>query len=133
MEQEADIVTAIDRTQAELARTTTASTESIPRQTTTTDSTSDQTETVSAETTKTDKESHTRSVEGLKECKEKQVPKAVGNKRTRRRRAQLDDLTIGAPSLPQRKRSRSAVDYTPTLDREETKIPAKEIRTLPGA
>ena len=82
MEQEADIVTAIDRTQAELARPTTASTESIPRQTTTTDSTNDQTETVSAETTKTDEESHTRSVEGLEECKEEQVPKAVGKKRT---------------------------------------------------
>ena len=110
MEQEADIATAIDRTQAELARPTTASTESIPRQTTTTDSTGDQTETVSAETTKTDEESHTRSVVGLEKCKEEQVPKVVGKKRTRRRRSQLDDLTIGAPSLPQGNLTRSAVD-----------------------
>jgi hypothetical protein len=57
----------------------------------------------------------------------------VGKKQTRRRRSQLDDLITGAPSLPQGKRTRSAVDYTPTLDKEETKIPAKEIRTLPGA
>ena len=122
MEQEADIVTAIDRTQAEHGRSTTASTESIPRQTTTSDSTSNQTETVSAETTKTDEESHTRSVERLEECKEEQVPKAVGKKQTRRRRSQLDDLTIGAPSLPQGKRTCSSVDYTTTLDREETKF-----------
>ena len=41
VEQKVDIVTAIDRTQAETVRPTTATTESIPRQTTTSDNTSD--------------------------------------------------------------------------------------------
>ena len=56
----------------------------------------------------------------------------MGKKRTRRRRLQLDDLITGDPSLPQGKRTRSAVDYAPLLDKKETKIPTKEIRTLPG-
>ena len=133
MSQEVDIVTTTDSTQADTARPTTATSDSKPGQTPTTYSTRAQTETVSAEKTKTDEEWHTRSVEGMEECKKEQVPKAVGKKRTRRRRSQLDDLISGAPSLPQGKRTRSAVDYTPTLNREETKVPVKEIRTLPGA
>ena len=72
--------------------------------------------------TKTDEEWHVRSVAGMEECKEEQVRKAVGKKRTRRGRSQLDDLITGAPSLLQGKRTRLAVDYTPTLDREETKF-----------
>ena len=81
----------------------------------------------------TEEERPSRSAAGKEECKEEQAPTSVGKKRTRRRRSQLEDLTTGAPSAPQGKRTRSAVDYTPTPDKKETKIPAKEIRTLPGA
>ena len=52
----------------------------------------------------------------------------IGRKRTGHRRSQLDDFITGAPSLPQGKRTRSAVDYTPTLDKKEKKIPAKKRR-----
>ena len=80
-----------------------------------------------------EEETHTRPLEGQEECKEEQVLKVAGKKRTRRQRSQLDDLISEAPSAPLGKRSRSAVDYTPTLYKEETKIPAKEIRSLLGA
>ena len=99
----------------------------------TSDSTRAQAENVPTEKTDMDEELHGRSAAGNEECKEEQIPKSVGKKRTGRRRSQLDDVITGAPSLPQGKRIRSAVDYTPTLDKEETKILAKEIRTLPGA
>ena len=122
MEQEAEIVTATDLIQSAPAVPTTATTESERMQASTSDSTRAQAENVPTE-----------MKAGNEERKEGRIPKCVGKKRTRRRRSQLDDLISGAPSLPQGKRTRSAVDYTPTLDEEETNIPAKELRTLPGA
>ena len=132
-EEQADTVTAIDLTQEDTSGPTAGTLETTPSQTPNQDSTRDQTETVMADKTLREEETHTRPLEGQEECKEEQVSKVAGKKRTRRRRSQLDDLITGAPSAPLGKRSRSAVDYTPTLDKEETKIPAKEIRTLPGA
>ena len=70
VEQEVDIVTAIDLTQEETAGPTTATSELTPSQTPNPDSNSAQTEKVTADKTKTDEEWHTRSVEGQEECKE---------------------------------------------------------------
>ena len=68
---------------------------------------------------------------GQEESKdEPQLPR-IGVKRRRSRRTQIEDLLAGA-ALPVGKRIRTAVDYTPSLDKEDTKVAAKEIRTLPG-
>ena len=132
-EQEADTATATDPTQSDTVRITAATSESETVWTPATDSTRAQTENVSAERSETDAEGHPRSAAGKEESKEEQVSQSSGKKRTRRRRSQLDDLITGALSAPQGKRTRSVVDYTPTLDKAETRIPAKKIRTLPGA
>jgi len=68
---------------------------------------------------------------GQEESKDElQLPR-IGVKRRRSRRTQIEDLLAGA-ALPVGKRIRTAVDYTPSLDKEDTKVAAKEIRTLPG-
>jgi hypothetical protein len=66
---------------------------------------------------------------GSKESKEEQLSTCPRKRRTRRRRSHL----LAGAALPNHeKRTRSAVDYTPTLDKEKTKNPAKEIRILLG-
>jgi hypothetical protein len=129
--QEADIVTATKPSQSDTARSTAAISEAETVWTPATDTTRALTENVSEEKSETEKAWHSRSAAGKEESKEKQVAKSVGKKRFRRRRSQLDDLITGAPSAPQGKRTRSTVDYTSTLDK--ARIPAKKIRTLPGA
>jgi hypothetical protein len=133
MEQEEDIVTATDPTQSATAELTMATTESEPMQALTSDSTQAQAENVPTDRSDTDNEFHGWSAADNDKCMEEQIPKLVGKNQTRRRRSQLDDFITGAPSLPQGNRTCSAVDYTPTLDKEETKNPAKEIWTLLGA
>jgi hypothetical protein len=59
-------------------------------------------------------------------------PPSTGEKRRRLRRTQFADLFVGAAPPAHGKCFRTAVDYTPLLDKEDTKVAAKEIRTLPG-
>jgi hypothetical protein len=70
---------------------------------------------------------------GTEESKEEVHPKNIGGKRRRPRRTQLADLLAGAEPPTHGKRSRTAADYTPTLDKEDTKVAAKDIKTLPGS
>ena len=69
---------------------------------------------------------------GTEESKEESPARITGVKRRRSRRTQLVDLLASAELPPNGKRSRIAVDYTPTLDKEDTKVAAKDIKTLPG-
>ena len=71
---------------------------------------------------------------GTEESKEEVQVMSTGGKRRRSRRTQLADLLAGAEPPTHGKRSRTAVDYTPTLDKEDTKCAAKDIKTtLPGS
>jgi hypothetical protein len=69
---------------------------------------------------------------GQEEGKEEAQQAIAGKKRRRRRRSQVADLLAEAVLPIHEKRLRSAVDYTPTLDKEQTKISAKDICTLQG-
>ena len=61
---------------------------------------------------------------GQKESKDElQLPR-IGAKRRRSRRTQIDDLLAGA-ALPVGKRFRTAVDYTPSLERHYTEVEKK--------
>ena len=71
-------------------------------------------------------------VAGKEESKDELQPPSTGEKRRRSRRTQLADLLAGVEPPAHGKRSRSVVDYTPSLDKEDTKAAAKDIRTLPG-
>ena len=68
----------------------------------------------------------------MEESKDELQPPSTGEKRRRPRRTQLADLLSGAEPPTHGKRSCSVVDYTPSLDKEYTKVAAKDIRTLPG-
>ena len=67
---------------------------------------------------------------GKEESKDELPHPRAGEKRRRPRRTQLADLLTGAELPAQEKRSRSVIDYTPSLDKEDTKVAAKDIRTL---
>jgi hypothetical protein len=69
---------------------------------------------------------------GMEESKDQLQPPSTGEKRRRPRRTQHADLLLGAGKPTHGKRSRSVVDYIPSLDKEDTKVAAKDIRTLPG-
>jgi hypothetical protein len=69
---------------------------------------------------------------GKEESKDKLQPPGIGEKRRRSRRTQLADLLAAATPPAHGKRFRTVVDYTPSLDKIDPKVAAKDIRTLPG-
>jgi hypothetical protein len=75
-------------------------------------------------------QSHMAGMDDSKD--ELQQPLSTGEKQRQPRQTQLADLLSAAEPPAHGKRPPSVVDYTPSLDKKDTKVAAKDIRTLPG-